>query len=119
LDRSVDASAEGQPEHVSAAQLTAHIATTSNTLVVHAPFSDPAAQTLIVRRNESGEVELHVTTNDIMIARHGAAKIILGGRIEGGAETARNEFRGGRIIGGHTQSLSPGDVLWIPAGVPH
>jgi quercetin dioxygenase-like cupin family protein len=43
----------------------------------------------------------------------------MGGRVQGNRETAPDEWRGGTIEGGRTYELAPGDVVWIPAGVPH
>jgi hypothetical protein len=40
-------------------------------------------------------------------------------KFEGAKEIAPNELRGGTIVGGRTFELSPGDVLWIPAGMGH
>jgi mannose-6-phosphate isomerase-like protein (cupin superfamily) len=45
--------------------------------------------------------------------------VLIGQKLDGGQETAPNEWRGGTIVGGKIYSLGPGDVLWIPAGLPH
>ena len=74
---------------------------------------------LIARRDESGEPEVHANWADIHIGQEGEAAMIYGGEVEGGRETGPGEIRGGKIVGGTTQKLSPGDVLVIPAGVPH
>lgn len=70
-------------------------------------------------RLEPGEVEVHAVTADLFMVQQGQADVELGGKVEGGRDTAPNERRGGKILGGHVRSLSPGDVLWIPAGEPH
>ena len=106
-------------EIVPAARLRADVAKTENGLVSHPAFADPAAQTVIVRRDGPGEVEIHALLNDVLIAQSGAATLIVGGRAEGGRETAPNERRGGTILGGERHALHPGDVAWIPAGLPH
>ncbi len=45
--------------------------------------------------------------------------MVYGGKVEGGRTTGPGEIRGGKIVGGKTQKLAPGDVIVIPAGVPH
>lgn len=113
------ASGAGTVQHAPADALAAAVTTTKDGVAVHTVFADPAANTVFVRRDTSGVVERHARLNDVMIARTGAVTMILGGRIEGGAETAPGEWRGGRIVGGRRQRFQAGDMLWIPAGVPH
>ncbi len=74
---------------------------------------------LVARRDESGEAEVHANWADIHIGQEGEAAMIYGGKLEGGRETGPGEIRGGKIVGGTTQKLGPGDVIVIPAGVPH
>ena len=107
------------PEYRSANALDALVSTTEDGLVAHSATADPAARTLIVRRERSGDVELHERMNDVTIVRSGSAVMIMGGRLEGGRVTAPGEYLGGEIVGGRRYDLRPGDVLWIPAGVPH
>jgi uncharacterized RmlC-like cupin family protein len=102
-----------------AQQLAGGVARTTGGLAVHTVFQDPLARSVHVRRKASGEVELHAGINDVMFAHKGMVTLVLGGRIEGGKETAPGEWRGGRIIGGRNQILKAGDMMWIPAGVPH
>lgn len=108
-----------QVELVSSATLDAFVRTTKNGLAVHPVFTDPLSSALVVRRDSSGEVERHASMNDIMVARAGTISILLGGSVEGGRSTTPGEWRGGRIIGGTLRQLSAGDMLWIPAGIPH
>jgi uncharacterized RmlC-like cupin family protein len=106
-------------ETVTAARLGAMVTMTVDGLVTHAPFDDPAARTLIVRRDRMGQVEVHDLLNDVVVVRAGAATLLTGGRAEGALATAPGEWRGGTIVGGERRALAPGDVAWIPAGVPH
>ncbi|WP_439532159.1 hypothetical protein [Polymorphobacter sp.] len=92
---------------------------TTDGVAVHNVFKDPLARTVHVRRDTSGVVERHEAFNDVMIATKGSVTLLLGGRIEGGAETEPGEWRGGTIVGGRQQLFKAGDMLWIPAGVPH
>ncbi|HEY0313545.1 MAG TPA: AraC family ligand binding domain-containing protein [Allosphingosinicella sp.] len=95
------------------------VATTVDGLVTHAAVADPAARTIVLRRDRPGLVEVHDGLNDVVVAQAGAAVLIAGGRAEGLRHTEAGEWRGGTIVGGERRRLAPGDVAWIPAGVPH
>jgi hypothetical protein len=104
---------------IPAARLRAMVATTADGLVTHAAVDDPAARTLVVRRDRTGQVEVHDGLNDVVVAQAGAAVLLAGGHAEGLRQTEAGEWRGGTIVGGERRNLGPGDVAWIPAGVPH
>lgn len=107
------------PEHIADQTLKEYVSRTKDGLVARPATTDPASRTLVVRRERSGETEVHKAMNDVIVARDGAATIVMGGRAEGGRQTSPGEWLGGRIVGGREYSLRPGDVLWIPAGTPH
>jgi mannose-6-phosphate isomerase-like protein (cupin superfamily) len=73
----------------------------------------------VVRREASGEAELHETQSDILIIRGGEASIVIGGTIPDGKKTTAHEIRGSRIEGGEKQPLRPGDVVHVPPKTPH
>jgi beta-galactosidase beta subunit len=73
----------------------------------------------IIKRDKSGEPEIHDRWADIHILQDGEAAIVWGGKVEGGRETQPGEIRGGKIVGGTRQEMQPGDVAVIPAGMPH
>jgi len=104
-----------------AASLKAKIAAASGkAMSANEPLGNRGNYTFqIIRRDESGEPEIHEAWNDIHIVQEGEGGVIYGGKIEGGRQTAPGEIRGGKIVGGTTQKLGPGDVVDIPAGVPH
>lgn len=74
---------------------------------------------LISHRVEAGEVEVHLNMNDVFFMQQGHAAVTIGGKVEGGRVSAPNERRGGTLTGGTIKRLAPGDMLFIPAGVPH
>lgn len=74
---------------------------------------------LVVRRQESGEPEVHASWADVTVVREGSGTLVYGGRVEGGQETEPGEVRGGRIVDGQEQRLAAGDVVLLPARVPH
>ena len=45
--------------------------------------------------------------------------MLLGGEASGAREVSPGELRGGEIRGGKSQQISVGDILIIPAGMPH
>lgn len=71
-------------------------------------------------RTKPGEVEIHKRFTDVFYVVEGDATIVFGGRAVGPKpETNPDEPRATSIDGGETRQLSPGDVIVIPAGVPH
>jgi mannose-6-phosphate isomerase-like protein (cupin superfamily) len=70
-------------------------------------------------RTQAGEAELHATESDIFYVVEGAATFVVGGTIAGAHETAPGETRGTSLDGGAPYQLKAGDVITIPAGVPH
>jgi mannose-6-phosphate isomerase-like protein (cupin superfamily) len=119
LAAAAPAAAPTPAEVVPAARLRASVAATTNGIVSNPAFADPAARTVVVRRDLPGEVEVHAVLNDVGIVQAGTATLLVGGRVEGGRDTAPGEMRGGTIIGGRSEALHPGDAFWIPAGIPH
>jgi quercetin dioxygenase-like cupin family protein len=71
------------------------------------------------RRVMPGEVELHEHDTDIFYVLEGTATFVTGGKISEGKTTGPGETRGKAIIGGEPRHLVKGDVIVIPAGVPH
>lgn len=66
-----------------------------------------------------GEVEVHEHDTDIFYVTEGHATFVTGGSMEGGKPTAAGEIRGKTIVGGVERQLKKGDIIVIPAGVPH
>jgi len=71
------------------------------------------------RREQSGMSEIHTKDADIVYVLDGTATLVTGGTAVNSKPIAADEFRGEKIDGGETQLLSKGDVIIIPAGVPH
>ena len=70
-------------------------------------------------RSGPGQVEVHDHETDIFYVTDGEATLVTGGTMVGGKESAPGQHRGTDIRGGQTQKLKKGDVVTIPAGVPH
>jgi glc operon protein GlcG len=71
------------------------------------------------RREGPGEVEYHAHTVDVMHVVQGTASVVTGGEMVGVRSAGDGELRAESVTGGHAHELSAGDVLAIPAGVPH
>ena len=71
------------------------------------------------RRVAPGNVEIHTNDTDIFYIMDGSATFVTGGTAEGTKTTAPGEIRGDKIVGGVPRHLEKGDVIVIPAGVPH
>lgn len=103
----------------SSAQLTALVAHPVKGIAANQFLSGPGSIVYVIRRDKTAEAEVHMAFNDIYVVKSGHAKITVGGQVTGNRETEPTEWRGGDISGGTDYSLAAGDVLFIPAGVPH
>ena len=70
-------------------------------------------------RTKDGNVEVHRKFTDVFYVLEGKATIVVGGRVVGESEPDSDEPRGTSIEGGEPRQLHPGDVIVIPAGIPH
>ena len=73
----------------------------------------------VLKRTAAGQVEVHNKETDIFYITDGDATVVTGGTMIGGKTTAPNQIRGTSIQGGESRHLAKGDVIIIPAGVPH
>lgn len=71
------------------------------------------------RRTDPGQAEIHTLDTDIFYIVDGNATLRTGGTAVDAKTTEPNEMRGTRIEAGETYELSKGQVVVIPAGVPH
>jgi glc operon protein GlcG len=71
------------------------------------------------RREAPGEVEYHAHTVDVMHVVEGTATVVTGGEMVGARRAEDGELRADSVTGGNPHELSAGDVLVVPAEVPH
>ena len=76
-------------------------------------------QYLQIRRGKSGVPEVHDRWTDVTIVQAGRASLLSGGRVSGSHVETPGEHRGGTIAGGTSRPVGPGDLMIIPAGIPH
>lgn len=102
-DQTLAATAASDPHHFSAKQLAGY----------------PNEYFLLAHRVADGVPEWHETEVDIFFVQSGTASLLLGGALVGADNSAPHEKRNGTIQGGVRHKLSAGDIVRIPARVPH
>ncbi|MGD0871719.1 MAG: hypothetical protein ABSB88_19370 [Bryobacteraceae bacterium] len=73
----------------------------------------------ISHRDKNGVVEVHEKLVDVLVVQSGEATLVVGGEVIGSRTTGPGEIQGDSIKGGVSKKVSTGDVIHIPAGVPH
>jgi mannose-6-phosphate isomerase-like protein (cupin superfamily) len=73
----------------------------------------------ISHREGDGSAEMHETQVDIFFVEAGEATLLVGGKIVGPKTVKPHEIRGTSLEGGRSVQLTPGDIVHIPANVPH
>ena len=72
------------------------------------------------RNKTEDAVGIHMNFADLYVVQDGEGTIHYGGTLEGSKkEVTVGEFRGEKIVGGTRQKVVAGDVLSVPAGMPH
>jgi mannose-6-phosphate isomerase-like protein (cupin superfamily) len=79
----------------------------------------PGHSVMLIQRNGNGEVEVHARKHDIVFVREGSAVLVTGGKVVSGKDTGEGEVRGQSIEGGVNHTIRAGDIIQIPAKVPH
>ena len=75
--------------------------------------------TMVAHREATGSSEVHEHEADIFVVESGNATIVTGGKMLNAHTQKAGEIRGTSIEGGERHPLGPGDIVHIPAGVPH
>ena len=73
----------------------------------------------LAHREKSGIVESHGTRTIVMIVQSGEATLVVGSDVVGAQNTSPTEVRGTSIRNGIERKVSAGDVINMPAGLPH
>jgi quercetin dioxygenase-like cupin family protein len=71
------------------------------------------------RREKPGMAEIHTRDADIVYVLDGTATLVTGGSAVDAKLIEADELRGASIQGGDERQLKKGDVIIVPAGVPH
>jgi quercetin dioxygenase-like cupin family protein len=70
-------------------------------------------------RDKAGQVEMHDKETDVIYVVDGTATFVTGGKMVGGKVTKPGQYMGSDIVGGQTHHLAKGDVIVVPATIPH
>ena len=103
ISRALSSQVAADPHHVAVKQLSDY----------------PNELFLLAHREADGQPEWHETQADVFFVQSGSATLLVGGTLLNGETVAPHEKRNGTIQGGVRQKLSAGDVVRIPARVPH
>lgn len=79
----------------------------------------PHHHTMLAFRNRTGGGELHQNFADVFFVVDGHCTLVTGGEMVEPKTTGPGETLGTSVKGGSKQALVPGDVVHIPAGMPH
>ncbi len=74
---------------------------------------------LLVRRTTPGRAEVHASLTDVWYVIDGSGTLVTGGKAVNGKTVAPGELRGSGVLGGIARHIGKGDIVDIPAGVPH
>jgi mannose-6-phosphate isomerase-like protein (cupin superfamily) len=70
-------------------------------------------------REKPGQVEVHDKETDVIYMIEGEATFVTGGTVAGLKNTKAGQSVGTDIKDGESHHLTKGDVIVVPAGVPH
>lgn len=73
----------------------------------------------ISHREANGIPEVHAHMDDYFVVQSGEATLVIGGEVVNPKVVEPNETRGDTIKGGERRKLTAGDVVHIPADLPH
>jgi mannose-6-phosphate isomerase-like protein (cupin superfamily) len=75
--------------------------------------------TMLAFRNRSGGGEVHQNYADVFFILDGRTTLVTGGEVVDPKSTGPGETLGASLKGGSRQEVKAGDVVHIPAGMPH
>jgi mannose-6-phosphate isomerase-like protein (cupin superfamily) len=73
----------------------------------------------LLYRDADGVPEQHDNTVDVVIVQSGEGTLVLGGKMVNLTARGIGEYVGTGIEGGERHALAPGDLVHIPAKIPH
>jgi mannose-6-phosphate isomerase-like protein (cupin superfamily) len=73
----------------------------------------------LAHREKSGVVENHLTRAIVMVVQSGEATLVVGTDVVDATNSSPTEIRGTSIRNGTISKVSAGDIINMPAGLPH
>jgi hypothetical protein len=98
-------------------ELSKHVGADHSSRETLADYGDHRFRMLY--RDADGNPEQHDEIIDIVMVQSGEGELQMGGTIVGKRSTTPGEYVGTRLDGGDRHPLASGDVVHIPAGIPH
>ena len=89
--------------------------------VINKRVLEGGTHSINIRIVKEGDAPLvHAQSADVWVVMEGTATAITGGQLVAGKKRPNTDDEAGSgITGGVEQALKPGDVLYVPTGVPH
>jgi len=75
--------------------------------------------TMLILRNRNGTAEMHENFADFFVVVEGHATLVSGGTLKDPKTASPGELRGAAVENGTKEAISAGDVVHIPATLPH
>ncbi len=75
--------------------------------------------TMLAHREATGSSEVHEKESDVFVITSGGATLVTGGVLVKPHTEKPGELRGASISGGENHAVITGDIIHIPAGLPH
>jgi len=99
------------------AALSKHVADDHSSRETLADYGDHRFRML--DRDADGNPEQHDAIIDIVMVQSGTGTLLMGGTMIGKRGSGNGEWLGTRLDGGDRHPLGAGDIVHIPAGIPH
>lgn len=99
------------------ADLPKHVAEDHSSRETLADYGDHRFRMLY--RDADGNPEQHDAIIDVVYVQSGEGTLLMGGTMVGKRATTAGEWLGTRLDGGDRHPLRAGDLVHIPAGIPH
>ena len=97
--------------------LSKHVADDHSSRETLADYGDHRFRMLY--RDADGNPEQHDAIIDVVFVQSGEGTLVMGGTMIGRRQASAGEWVGTRLDGGERHPLAPGDIVHIPAGIPH